>query len=81
MECERGAVDGLVLDLLADATFHAGDFTRVADGACRLHPQLARAVVAACRVPQARLETHVTWLRASLSVSVLRAARVAGHVQ
>jgi CRISPR-associated endonuclease Cas1 len=58
MECERGTVDGLVLDFLARMTFHAGDFMRVSDGSCRLHPQLARAVVASCRVPQERIDEH-----------------------
>jgi CRISPR-associated endonuclease Cas1 len=66
MECERGTTDGLVLDFLGRTTFHAGDFTRVTDGSCRLHPQLARAVVAACRVPQDRLDEHVRWLRTTL---------------
>jgi hypothetical protein len=66
MECERGTVDALVLDFLAQTTFHAGDFTRVADGSCRPHPQLARAVVATSRVPQQRLDAHATWLRMSL---------------
>jgi hypothetical protein len=62
MECERGAVDGLVLDFLAQTTFHAGDFTRVSDGSCRLHPQLARAVVTGCRVPQDRVDQDAKWL-------------------
>jgi len=66
MECERGAVDGLVLDFLRATTFHKCDFTVVSDGSCRLHPQLARAVVAACRVPQARLEEQARWLRGVL---------------
>jgi len=66
MECERGAVDGLVLDFLGRTTFHAGDFSRVSDGSCRLHPQLARSVVAACRVPQERIVTHVMWFRSHL---------------
>src|SRR5260370_42031015 len=48
MECERGAVDALALEFLARMTFRASDFTPVSDGSCRLHPQLARAVVAAC---------------------------------
>jgi hypothetical protein len=55
-------MDGLVLDFLARTTFHTSDFTRVSDGACRLHPQLARAVVAACRVSQERIDAHVRWL-------------------
>jgi CRISPR/Cas system-associated endonuclease Cas1 len=75
MECERGTVDGLVLDFLAQTTFHAGDFTRMSDGSCRLHPQLARAVVVACRVPQQRVDAHATWVRASLLAGGLRGGR------
>jgi hypothetical protein len=63
MECERGTVDGLVLDFLTCTTLHWGDMTPVSDGSCRLHPQLARAVVAACRVEQARLDAPARWLR------------------
>jgi CRISPR-associated protein Cas1 len=66
MECERGTVDGLVLDFLMSTTFHAGDFTPVSDGSCRLHPQLARAVVASCRAPQERIEEHARWLASML---------------
>jgi CRISPR/Cas system-associated endonuclease Cas1 len=66
IECERGTVDGLVLDFLAQSTFHAGDFTRVSDGSCRLHPQLARAVVVACRVPQHRVDVQAKWLQSCL---------------
>jgi hypothetical protein len=67
MECARGAVDGLVLDFLAYTTFHAGDFTRVSDGSCRLHPQLARAVVAGCRLPQQQIDEEARWLASMLS--------------
>jgi hypothetical protein len=42
--------------------FHSGDFTHVSDGTCRLHPQLARAVVAACSVPQSLLIGHAAYL-------------------
>jgi len=66
MELERPAVDGLVLDFLGRTTSHAGDFTRVSDGSCRLHPQLARAVVAGCRVPQERVEENAKWLASVL---------------
>jgi hypothetical protein len=59
-------VYGLVLDFLARTAFQRGDFTPVSDGSCRLHPQLARAVVASCRVAQARLEEHAVWLRTQL---------------
>jgi len=72
MECERGTVESLVLDVLQATTFHRGDVTPVTDGSCgscgscRLHPQLARAVVAACRVPQARVDEHARWLQVPL---------------
>jgi CRISP-associated protein Cas1 len=66
MEIERPAVDGRVLTFVQTTTFHAGDFTRVSDGSCRLHPQLARAMVATCGVPQAHLDIHVRWLSARL---------------
>jgi CRISP-associated protein Cas1 len=66
MECEPGTVDGLMLDFLKATTFHKGDFTPVSDGSCRLHPQLARAVVAVCRVQQDRLVGHARWLRTAL---------------
>jgi hypothetical protein len=38
----RLAADDRVSAFLQATTFHAGDFTRVSDGLCRLHPQLAR---------------------------------------
>jgi CRISPR/Cas system-associated endonuclease Cas1 len=66
VELERPAVDDRVLSFLQATTFHAGDFTRVSDGSCRLHPQLARAVVATCSVSQRRLEEHAAWLATRL---------------
>jgi CRISPR-associated protein Cas1 len=66
MELARPAVDDRVLTFLQVTTFHAGDFTRVSDGSCRLHPQLARAVVMACAVPQQRLEEQAGWVRTHL---------------
>jgi hypothetical protein len=33
---------------------------------CRLHPQLARAVVAACKLPQETIDQQATWLRETL---------------
>jgi CRISPR-associated protein Cas1 len=63
VECERGTVDGLVLDFLARTTLHYGDVLSITDGSCRLHPQLARVVVASCRVPQDHLDEHARWLR------------------
>jgi CRISPR-associated endonuclease Cas1 len=66
MECERGAVDGLVLAFLGKTIFRAGDFARMPDDSCRLHPQLARAVVAACRLLQERIDEDAWWLRGLL---------------
>jgi uncharacterized membrane protein YdfJ with MMPL/SSD domain len=66
MELARPTVDDRVLTFLQVTTFHAGDFTRVSDGSCRLHPQLARAVVATCNVPQPRVEEHAAWLASLL---------------
>jgi hypothetical protein len=62
MECARGSVDGLVLDFLSETLLHAGDFVQTTDGRCRLHPQLARVVVARCRLPQDQLTGHAKWL-------------------
>jgi hypothetical protein len=45
-------VDALVLTLLGRTTFTYGDLVTTHEGRCRLHPQLARAVVAACRLEQ-----------------------------
>jgi CRISPR-associated endonuclease Cas1 len=67
MELERPAVDERVLALLEATTFHAGDFTRVSDGSCRLHPQLARVVVAACSAPQAQADEHLAFLVSRVS--------------
>jgi CRISPR-associated endonuclease Cas1 len=68
MECERGEVDGLVLDLLRDTAFHKCDFVTVSDGTCRLHPQLARAVVARCGVAQEQVDASAQWLAGHLAV-------------
>jgi CRISPR-associated endonuclease Cas1 len=66
MECLRGAVDRLVLAFLARTVLHAGEFVQTKEGKCRLHPQLARAVVASCRVPQEHLTEHAKWLAVRL---------------
>jgi hypothetical protein len=66
MVCERGMVDGLVLDFLGCTMLHYGDVTPVSDGSCRLHPQFARAAVASCRVPQERLDENARWLLSAL---------------
>jgi hypothetical protein len=59
----------MALDFLAHAVLHAGDFVQTREGGCRLHPQLARAVVARCRVPQDTMEQYVRWLWERLSIS------------
>jgi hypothetical protein len=66
MELARPSADDRVLAFLQATTFRAGDFTRVSDGSCRLHPQLARAIVAACSLSQQRLNEDVGWLCAGL---------------
>ncbi|MGO8949291.1 MAG: CRISPR-associated endonuclease Cas1 [Ktedonobacterales bacterium] len=66
MQCERGTVDGLVLKFLSRRTMHYGDMTRVNDGSCRLHPQITRAVAAACRIEQYQIDTHALWFRDAL---------------
>jgi len=65
MELGRPVVDTCVLAFLRRTIFHAGDFVRVSDGSCRLHPQLARAMVAACGVPQSCVAEHAAWLARS----------------
>jgi CRISP-associated protein Cas1 len=66
MECERGAVDNLVLTFLGKTTFRLADFSRLPDGSVRLHPELARMVVASCRVGQDHVDEHARWLRSAL---------------
>ena len=72
MEMERGTVDGFVLNFLSRHALHYGDITRVNSGSCRLHPEMACAVVAACRLPQEVLDQHATWLRETLLAVVTR---------
>lgn len=52
IELGRGSVDAKVLRFVENTTFHTSDFVLVKSGdyagEIRLHPQLARAVVAAC---------------------------------
>jgi hypothetical protein len=62
----------LVLDFLDRSTFRAASFSRTGDGGVRLHPQLARAVVAACRVSQDQLDEHARWLRDAILMPLHR---------
>ncbi len=45
MEPHRPRVDRSVLALVGGTVFHPGDFTITQQGVCRLHPELARALV------------------------------------
>jgi CRISPR-associated protein Cas1 len=71
MELLRPAVDALVLTFLNRTTFAYGDVERVSTGQCMLHPQLARAVVAACRVEQERVSKGAGQLREMLVEGVV----------
>jgi hypothetical protein len=56
----------LLQHFLRDTTLRKGDFVSVSDGTCRLHPQLARTVVAQCGVAQERLDADASWLADAL---------------
>jgi CRISPR/Cas system-associated endonuclease Cas1 len=71
MELYRPAVDALVLTFLDRTTFAYGDMVRASNGQCMLHPQLARAVVAACRVEQERVSKGAGQLREMLVEGVV----------
>ena len=63
MELGRGTVDQLVLSFLRKTEFHMGDFTQETTGEVKLHPELARAVVATCSIAPDELVQHATILR------------------
>lgn len=63
MELERGTVDLMVMAFWRRTEFHKGDFTQVGTGEVRLHPELARAVVAMCSITQDVMLKHATILR------------------
>ena len=71
MELFRPAVDALVLGFLERTTFAYGDMVRAGNGQCMLHPQLACAVVAACRVEQERVSKGAGQLREMLVEGVV----------
>ncbi len=66
MESFRPKVDALVLDFICSSTFQLGDFTKVSDGSIRLHPQLARSLVATCKVEDRRISEGAASLRDSV---------------
>jgi hypothetical protein len=63
MELFQPRVDALVLALLGRTTFAYGDLVMTHEGHCRLHPQMARALVAACRLDQERASAGARELR------------------
>jgi CRISP-associated protein Cas1 len=71
MELFRPGVDALVLALLGRTTFAYGDLVMTHEGRCRLHPQLARAVAASCRVEQERVREGAQQLREMLVEGVV----------
>src|SRR5205814_2095520 len=70
MELFRPAVDALVLAFLDRTTFAYGDMVRASNGQCMLHPQLARAVVAGCRLEQEAVDAGARELRTQLIEAV-----------
>ena len=69
MELFRPAVDALVLTFLGRTTFAYGDMVQASNGQCMLHPQLARAVVASCRLERECLRGGTQQLRDQLSAA------------
>jgi CRISPR-associated protein Cas1 len=63
MQPLRPLVDRLVLARIQKATFSYGDVLHANDGACRLHPQVARYVVATCRLPESTMMDAARLLR------------------
>jgi CRISPR-associated protein Cas1 len=63
MEFGRGTVDSMVLAFLRKTEFHKGDFTQVGTGEVRLHPELARAIVATCSITPDVMLNHAVILR------------------
>ena len=55
-----------VLALLGKTSFTLGDFITTTYGACRLHPQLARYIVATCRLPDTTVLDQARHLRTLL---------------
>ena len=71
MELYRPAVDALVLTFLDRTTFAYGDMVRASTGQCMLHPQLARAVVAGCRLEHGRVNEAAAQLCSVLTTDRL----------
>jgi CRISPR-associated endonuclease Cas1 len=63
MECARGDVDAVVLAFIRATTLSVGDFIKARDGSVRLHPAMARLVVAKCRIRQSVIDGHTRAIR------------------
>jgi len=61
-----GVVDRLVLTFLTRHTLQYGDLIPCNDGSVKMHPQLARVIVAACRVPSEDIDSLVGWIKYTL---------------
>jgi len=72
MELFRPAVDALVLEMLSKITFTRGDFTQGSNGACRLHPQMARYIVVTARLEESRIIQSVRLLRDTILACAVR---------
>lgn len=71
-ELERGTVDDLLLKFLNKTILNYSDFAREESGRVRVHPQLARLLLAECRVPQDHVNAHARWLKSLLFTSPRR---------
>lgn len=76
MELFRAQVDALVLVFVQQTTLRSGDCAHVSDGSCRLHPQLARYVVARCRLSQDAIDQGASWLKQQLLTTAQQQAQV-----
>ena len=70
VELQRGAVECLVLSFLTKTTLRTGTFVRESTGALRLHPQLARLVLASSRVRQSATHSDAYSLAEQLTDGV-----------
>ena len=65
-ELFRPVVDDKVLQFIERNTLKRGDILPVTDGSCRLNPELARLVVASCKVSQSSVDEKALWLKSLL---------------
>jgi len=66
MECHRPQVDRLALTFFRNTKLAKGDFMSTKDGTVKFNPQFSRFIAASCRIPQADIESSVSWLKGLL---------------